>query len=96
MKKTIEIENKIIVIFHGNFGKEKINCDTFEEAYETMKNKYTNEDGIVGWDIEEWNETFDFEEAKGKFEAYDYVGFCDDDKITTIEQFLNETLDEML
>lgn len=95
MKKTIEIKNKIIVIFRDDYGDEKIDCSTFEEAYETMKNRYIDENGI-GWDIEDWNEAFDFEEAKGKFEAYDYVEFCDGDEITTTEQFLDEILSEIL
>jgi hypothetical protein len=95
MKKTIEFENKVIAIFCDEYINVEMRCDTFEEAYETMKNKYTDENGI-GWDIEDWNEEFDFEETKGKFEAYGYVEFCDEDKITTTEQLLKEALSAIL
>ena len=45
--------------------------------------------------VEEWDEEFDFEEAKGKFEAYGYVEFCDRDEITTTEQLLNRIINEI-
>ena len=95
MKKTIEFENKIIVIFHDGYCDKKICCNTFKEAYETIKNIYTDKNSIA-WEVEDWNETFDFQETKDKFETYGYVEFCDDDRITTIEQFLDEVLNKIL
>ena len=95
MKKTIEFENKIVmVIDHEYHNLEKKEFNTFEEAYEAMKHRYIDEDGFW-WDEEDWNEDFDFEEAKGKFEAYGYVEFCDRDEITTTEQLLNRLINEI-
>ena len=95
MKKTIEFENKIIAIFDHDDYVEKTEYDTFEEAYEAMKHRYTDKEGLW-WDEEEWDDEFDFEEAKGKFETYGYVEFCDRDEITTTEQFLYQKLDEII
>ena len=94
MKKTIEFENKVVAVFDRDYYFEKVEYNTFEEAYEAMKHKYTDKDGCW-WDEEEWNEEFDFEETKGKFEAYGYVEFCDRDEITTTEQVLNQALNEI-
>ena len=95
MKKTIEFENKIIAIFDHGDCVQKAEYDTFEEAYEAMKHRYIDYEGFW-WDAEDWDEEFDFEEAKGKFEAYGYVEFCDRDEITTTEQMLNQVLNKII
>lgn len=95
MKKTIEFANKIIVIFDHDDCIQKTEYNTFEEAYEAMKHRYTDKEGLW-WDIEDWDAEFDFEEAKGKFETYGYVEFCDRDEITTTLEMLNRVLDKIL
>ena len=94
MKKTIEFENKIIMVTDHDDYLDKEEFNTFEEAYEAMKHRYVDKDGFW-WDEEEWNEEFDFEEAKGKFKAYGYVEFCDRDEITTTELLLNQVINEI-
>lgn len=96
MKKTIEFENKVIALFDYDDYVEKTEYDTFEEAYKAMKHRYTDEDGYIGWDVEDWDEEYDFDEAKSEFEAYGYVEFCDRDTITTTEQFLNRKLNKII
>ena len=95
MKKTIAFENKIVMVIDHDLYLKKKKFNTFEEAYEAMNHYYTDESGDVLWDEEEWNEEFDFEETKGKFEAYGYVEFCDRDEITTTELLLNQAINEI-
>ena len=94
MKKTIEFENKIIMVTDHDTYVDREVFDTFEEAYKAMRHRYTDKEGFW-WDIDEWEEDYGFEEAKGKFEAYGYVEFCDRDEITTTEMLLNQILREI-
>ena len=94
MKKTIEFENKIVMITDHDDYVDRKAFDTFEEAYKAMRHRYVDKEGFW-WDIEDWEEDYDFEEVKGKFEAYGYVEFCDRDAITTTEALLNQTINEI-
>lgn len=93
MKKTLEFENKIIMIADNDY-LEKTECNTFEEAYEAMKHRYVDKDGF--WcDIDYWEENYSFEKAKARFETYGYVRFCDRDEIITTEAYLIRALQEI-
>lgn len=93
MKKTLEFENKIIMIADNDY-LEKTEYSTFEEAYEAMKHRYVDEEGFW-WDVEDWEEDYSFEKVKAKFETDGYVRFCDRDEITTTEAYLIQALLEI-
>lgn len=94
MKKTVEFENKIVMITDHDGYVEKTSYNTFEEAYKAMKHRYVDREGFW-WDIENWEEDYGFEEVKGKFEAYGCVEFCDRDEITTTEMLIQQTINEI-
>lgn len=89
MKKTFEIENKIIVVLNEYDMFVPVEVDTFEEAYEIIKGKY-----VKAWDEEEWNEMeeYEFNKVKSEFEEDEYVEFLDGECITTKEYYVKNMI----
>lgn len=89
MKKTFEIENKIIVVLNKYDAFVTVEVETFEEGYEIIKGEY-----VEAWDEEEWNEMeeFEFNKVKREFEENEYVEFLDCECITTKEYYVKNIM----
>ena len=62
--------------------------ETFEDACAELKRYYTDPEGLINWDEDDWEDTFVFEEMKEEFEENECATFCGDCIVT--EKYFEE------
>ena len=76
------------IVVLTDYQENRTRVETFEEAYEIMKKRYTVE--RESFSEEEWEEEYPKEKIMAEFEAEGYIEFCDGDCIETLEQFIED------
>lgn len=76
------------IVVLTDYQENRARVETFEEAYEIMKKRYTAE--RESFSEEEWEEEYPKEKIMAEFEAEGYIEFCDGDCIETLEQFIED------